>query len=88
MVLLEAMAARRPVIATSVGAVPKVINGENGVLVEPGDVSGLQNALGYLLADEKKRDCYAARGYETVRMDYSSDRMCSRYLELYRKVTA
>ncbi len=52
MTILEAMAASRPVIATRVGAIPRVIkDGETGLLVDPGDVNGLRNALARLLTD-------------------------------------
>lgn len=86
MVLLEAMAAQKPVIATSVGAIPNIIQGENGILVAPGDVQGLEDALSSLLADDGKRRRYAEGGYETVRTKYSSDRMSARYLALYKEV--
>ncbi len=52
MTILEAMAASRPVIASRVGAIPKVIkDGETGLLVDPGDTDGLRNALARLLTD-------------------------------------
>ena len=52
MTILEAMAASKPVIATRVGAIPKVIqDGETGLLVDPGDTDGLRSALARLLAD-------------------------------------
>lgn len=46
MVILEAFSHGIPVIATPVGAIPEVIiDGENGLLVEPGDVDGLTEAI-------------------------------------------
>ena len=46
-VLLEAMLAGLPVVATRVSAVPEVVaDGETGLLVEPGDDAGLAEALG------------------------------------------
>jgi glycosyltransferase involved in cell wall biosynthesis len=44
-VLIEAMASGLPSVATSVGGVPEVLDGESGVLVAPGDVDGLASAL-------------------------------------------
>ncbi len=50
--LLEALAAARPVVATDVGAVPDiVVEGENGLLVPPGDADRLAQALRRLLDD-------------------------------------
>lgn len=50
--VLEAMAARRPVVATRVGGIPEVVSdGINGVLVSPGDVRGMAGAIIGLLED-------------------------------------
>lgn len=56
LVLLEAMAARLPVIASAVGAIPEiVIEGETGRLVPPGDEIALADALSALLASADQR---------------------------------
>ncbi|MBE0416991.1 MAG: glycosyltransferase family 4 protein [Coriobacteriia bacterium] len=56
MSLLEAMAAGLAVVATPVGGVPEVIeDGMNGVIVEPGDVESLANALRGLIQNEPLR---------------------------------
>jgi glycosyltransferase involved in cell wall biosynthesis len=50
--ILEAMAVEAPVVATRLSGIPEVIvPGETGLLVEPGDVDGLADALARLLAD-------------------------------------
>ncbi len=52
LVLLEAMATATPIVATAVGGVPEVIrHGESGVLIKPGDVEGLAEAISQLLSD-------------------------------------
>jgi glycosyltransferase involved in cell wall biosynthesis len=86
MVLLEAMAARKAIVTTRVGAIPKVVDHGNGILVEPRDVSGLQKAIVNLLTNEEKRRDYASAGYETVRMQFSSERMGSEYFDLYNEL--
>ena len=87
MVLLEAMAAKKPVVATRVGAVSKVISdNETGILVEPGDVSALQRTIGNLLKDTVKTQGLALKGYERVKKDFSSESMCREYLTLYREL--
>jgi glycosyltransferase involved in cell wall biosynthesis len=49
-VIYEAMAYGRPVIASSISGIPEVIrNHETGVLVEPGDVTALADAMKYLM---------------------------------------
>jgi colanic acid/amylovoran biosynthesis glycosyltransferase len=52
-VLLEAMAAAKPVVATYVGGIPELVkDGVNGLLVRPNDPSDLAEALHTLLKDE------------------------------------
>ena len=43
--LLEGMAAGKAIISTTVGAIPEVIGAENGILIAPGDVPALADAL-------------------------------------------
>ncbi|MBL7071872.1 MAG: glycosyltransferase [Candidatus Omnitrophica bacterium] len=60
--LLEAMAAGLPVVATRVGGVPEaVVDGETGLLVEPGDVSKLAEALRKMMDDDELRKGMAGR---------------------------
>jgi glycosyltransferase involved in cell wall biosynthesis len=54
--ILEAMASALPTVATNVGGIPEAIeNGVSGLLVPPGDVCGLVEALSLLLRDPAKR---------------------------------
>jgi glycosyltransferase involved in cell wall biosynthesis len=84
MVLLEAMAAGVPVIASSVGAVPRVVqHGKNGLLISPGDTAQLVQAMRRLAADPTLRAELSRQGAETVRNDFSSHAMVRRYWEIY-----
>jgi len=86
--LLEAMAAKRPIVATRVGAIPRVIESKDiGILVEPKDISGLRDALASLINDPEKMKLLARGGFNRVSMDFSSDEMCKHYLELYNEIT-
>jgi glycosyltransferase involved in cell wall biosynthesis len=54
--LLEAMATGVAPVATTVGGIPEVItDGQNGLLVDPGDPSALAAALGRVLGDDELR---------------------------------
>lgn len=87
MVLLEAMAAGIPVIATRVGAVPRVISdGVNGLLISPGDIDELRKAIERVLGDSSLAASMATRGLATVQDHYSSESMFSRYHEVYLDV--
>jgi glycosyltransferase involved in cell wall biosynthesis len=86
--LLEAMAAKRPIVATRVGAIPRVIESKDiGILVEPRDISGLRDALASLIDDPERMKLLARGGFGRVSMDFSSDEMCKHYLELYNEIT-
>jgi len=53
--ILEAMACGKPVIATNVGGIPEIVEHKiNGLLVEPGDVHELKNALLYILENKNE----------------------------------
>jgi glycosyltransferase involved in cell wall biosynthesis len=87
MTVLEAMAALRPVIATRVGAIPSVItDGQSGLLVEPGDVFGLGNAISALVADRDLRQRLVQEARSRVTQHYTADVMARRYAELYEEV--
>jgi glycosyltransferase involved in cell wall biosynthesis len=82
--LLEAMAARLPVVATDVGGNPEVVvDGETGFLVPPGDPGRLAAAtLKLLQAPEMARDMGAA-GRRRVEAHYRADAMVRRIEGLY-----
>jgi glycosyltransferase involved in cell wall biosynthesis len=70
-VLLEAMAARKPIIASAVGGVPHYIeDNDNGLLFRSEDVEELAEKLGTLLANPELQARLAKRGYEKVFSEY------------------
>jgi len=86
MTLLEAMAAKRAVIASAVGAVPEVIeHGQSGLLVEPGNADDLEQAMLLLLNDAPLRQRIAENARESVAR-FSSDRMARNYLDFYQRM--
>jgi glycosyltransferase involved in cell wall biosynthesis len=65
--LMEAMACRKPVVATRVGGIPELVrDGVDGILVEPGDVAGLARATARVLRDEGLRSRMGAAGRDRV----------------------
>jgi len=87
--LLEAMACGLPPVATRIGGVEDiVIDGENGVLAEPGDAASLAIGLRRLLADEGLRSNIAAQALQTIRESYTIDNAVPRYLGLYQRLLA
>lgn len=45
MAILESMASGKAIISTNVGAIPEVVTSDNGILINPGDVKSLENAI-------------------------------------------
>jgi len=87
MCVLEAMAAGKPVIATRVGAVPKLVIPEHtGVLIQPGDIDNLSAAIIQMLEDPEQARRLGENGYNRAAEHFSADSMAMRYLELYREV--
>jgi glycosyltransferase involved in cell wall biosynthesis len=86
MVILEAMASRLPVVATRVGEVPSLINRENGILVEPGDVEGIKQALLYLLKNREIAKGMGQNGFQWVKDHFSSEKMARDYMGIYKDV--
>ncbi len=83
-VLVEAMAAAKPVVASSAGGIPDLIkDGQNGFLVEPGDVDGLHLAIEKLLDHKKIRDDMGRQG-RAMAQDYSVEKMVEKLDTLYR----
>lgn len=66
--VLEAMQCGCAVVSTRVGQVPLWIqNGENGLIVEPGDPAGLASAIGSLLADRSLLKAVSGRAAVSIR---------------------
>jgi glycosyltransferase involved in cell wall biosynthesis len=83
-VVLEACAAGVPVVATSVGGTPEVIEGGvSGLLVPPGDPVALASALCEMLGDEENAREMAFQGRQRVLEWFSFHRQVEQYLELF-----
>lgn len=82
-VLREAFASGRPVVATKVGDIPEIIeHRQNGLLVEPGDSKALADAILEFLSDQKLAAQCAANGLRYARQHFSFDRMMEMKLEV------
>jgi glycosyltransferase involved in cell wall biosynthesis len=86
---IEALAAGRPVVATRVGGVPDVVrDGEDGFLVDTGDVDMLADRLARLAEDPKLRAAMGEAGRSRVLARYSVERLIDDVDRLYRSLLA
>jgi L-malate glycosyltransferase len=85
--VVEAMSCGLPVIATPVGAIGEIISdGQNGLLIQPGNADGLRQALDTLLNDSELARQLGQRARVTAHSCYSSTAVNESYMALFRSV--
>ena len=87
-VVAEAMAAARPVVATRVCGVPYMVeDGGSGLLVDYGDVSALADALWHVLGDAQLRRRMGQRGRELAAARFRADVVAAKTRQVYLQLT-
>lgn len=82
--VLEAMASGTPVVASRIGGVPEIVrDGETGLLVPPGDVPALRDALQQLLGDKPRARRLGANAREVVLEQFTWQKVATRCLDAY-----
>jgi glycosyltransferase involved in cell wall biosynthesis len=82
--LMEAAAAGRPIVATRVGGVAEIVDhGRNGLLVAPGDVTGLAEAVCEVLSNVRLASRFGVEGRRRARIDFSLERQVERTLRVW-----
>jgi glycosyltransferase involved in cell wall biosynthesis len=85
--LLDAMAASRPIVATSAGGIPEIVeDGLNGLLVPPRDAPALAAAIVRTLREPTLRDRLGAAGFARVNERFTVERMVAATAAVYVKV--
>lgn len=86
-VLLEAMAMGKPVVASRVGGIPEVVvDGESGILVAARNVRELTDALLSILTDRKVARQMGYKGREIVQADYAWGVVTQKVLAVYKEL--
>lgn len=86
-VLLEAMAASLPIVATNVGGIPEIVrNGVTGTLVPPGDAAALASAISPLLWNDMAREEMGRFGRARVEKEFSTGAWIERLENVYAEV--
>lgn len=87
LVVLEARALGRAVVATRVGEIPRLLDeGRAGILVPPGDPVALAEGLARVLTDPLVRSALEDRGGAHLLEEWSMEGMVRRYEELYDEI--
>ena len=87
--VLDAMACRRPIVATRAGGIPEIVEHEvNGLLVPPRDAPALATAIVRALTNETLRTELADAGFARVNERFTVDRMVAQTAETYARVAA
>ena len=92
--LLEAMAARVPIVATDVGGIPEILeDGTEALLVDGSRTDAevcdsLSQAIDRCLSDASTGRALVESAHARVRREFSLEAMCDRYREIYEQVAA
>jgi glycosyltransferase-like protein len=84
--IIEAMATKKPVVATSVGGIPELVENEkNGFLCNPGDISELAKRITYLLKNCEVAKQMGENGLATAQF-YSWEKTAEKVKEIYNDI--
>lgn len=87
MVLLEAMAAERPIVASNVSAIPEIVlDGETGILVPPKMPAALSEAIIVLARDSLLRQEMGCRGRQRAIRHFTVERMVQQTADVYKEL--
>jgi glycosyltransferase involved in cell wall biosynthesis len=83
-VLLEAMSYGKPVIASEVGGITDIVDGRNGILVEPADPDALAQAIEKLARHRQLRKTMGREARKTVDEKFNWDTIVRKLIAVYR----
>lgn len=85
--LLEAMAMEKTIVATAVGAIPEIIrNGEEALIVPPGNSKSLTGAVERLLSDDELVKKLSKRARALVKKKYTWESVARKTLKIYKEI--
>jgi glycosyltransferase involved in cell wall biosynthesis len=85
--VMEAMASGLPIVSTAAGGVPDLFeSGKHGILVPPGDVQGLSNAMTFLLQNQEARRSLGTAAARRARNKFDVATMVQDYEEMYEQL--
>jgi glycosyltransferase involved in cell wall biosynthesis len=89
LVIIEAMAMRKPVIATGINDIPRIIShGHDGLIIPPHDPESLAHSVKLLFDDSRMRHNLGRTGRKKVEKDYNQKIIFNRINEIYQTLVA
>jgi glycosyltransferase involved in cell wall biosynthesis len=86
-VLLEAMAMKKAVVASRVGGIPEIVqDGRTGLLVPPGNSIAIADAIHRLIENESLRHQFEKAGYDRICQDFSRQKMIEEISTVYTRL--
>lgn len=86
MAMLEGMASGKAIISTTVGAIPEIVKMENGILIEPGDITALAQALVKCSRDRAMLIKMSENNRQKAAEFFNTERMHEQLLKYYGDV--
>ncbi|MBC1475335.1 glycosyltransferase family 4 protein [Listeria grandensis] len=87
MAILETMAHGIPNISTNVGGIPQIIQDkQNGLLIEPGDITELHEAIADLLDNQEARELMSTKAHHAVQDQFSMDACNNKWEQFYENL--
>lgn len=87
MVAIEAMLAKKPVVAANHGGLTEtVVNNETGLHFKPNDSNELAIAISSLIEDKNKRILFGEKGYERVHLHFSLEKHVTEFETIFEKL--
>lgn len=86
--VLQAMAAGKPILGTSVGGIPEAIrNGIEGLLVNPRDVEALASSLAQMIQDPNSRQTLGENAKRRAFRDFHSKQLAQKAISFYDRLS-
>lgn len=82
-VFAEAMSCGLPVIGADIGGIPDLIKEQNGILVKPGDIDGIKNAIIKLKDSQQLREQMGRASRDIIMKNHRWSKITEKFLELY-----
>ena len=81
--MFEALAFKKPLIASRVGGIPEIItHGETGLLIDPKNASAIANAIIYLLKNKDVGDRLSEQGNKLIIEQYTTEKIAKKILKI------